>query len=196
MGPITADTFSTAALGLPGRFTTSVRPTMPATSRERQAFGVIASDAARMASGMPGAMRSHTAAVASGVTSRGENPVPPVVSTSATPRAAASRSSASIRSRSSGTRRVATTRYPWRSASSTSAGPLASGRSPLNERSLTVMTSTEKGSPPWPAPLRHAASALAAPPAPAAPAPPSESSAAPPSSASSNSTVLAAPMSA
>ena len=32
-----------------------------------------------MASGMPGTSRSQTAIVASGVTSRGEKPVPPVV---------------------------------------------------------------------------------------------------------------------
>ena len=54
MGPMTALTFSTAALGLPGRFTMSVPATSPATSRERQPWGVIAMEAARMASGMPG----------------------------------------------------------------------------------------------------------------------------------------------
>lgn len=96
MGPITAEMFSHAALGLPGRFTTSVPPRMPAVSRERQACGVMAIDAARMASGMPGAMRSHTAAVASGVTSRGEKPVPPVVRTSATSAPAAPRMASSI----------------------------------------------------------------------------------------------------
>ncbi len=37
---------------------------MPATARENQLRGVMAIDAARMASGMPGAMRSHTADVA------------------------------------------------------------------------------------------------------------------------------------
>lgn len=103
MAPITASIFSRAALGLPGRFTIRVRPQMPAASRERQARGVIANEAARIASGMPGAMRSQTAAVASGVTSRGEKPVPPVVSTSATSDAARRRSSVSITTCSSGT---------------------------------------------------------------------------------------------
>ena len=109
MGSITASMFSRAALGLPGRFTMRVRPRMPATSRERQARGVIAIEAARMASGMPGAMRSHTATVASGVTSRGEKPVPPVVRTSATSAAATSVSMRSMTPCSSGTTQVSTT---------------------------------------------------------------------------------------
>ncbi len=109
MGAITASRFSTAALGLPGRFTTRVRPRMPATSRERQERSVMAREAARMASGMPGAMRSQTAVVASGVTSRSENPVPPVVSTSATSWATTSLSASSIRVRSSGTTRTGAT---------------------------------------------------------------------------------------
>ena len=56
-----------------------------------------------MASPMPGTSRSHTAAVASGVTSRGPSPVPPVVTQSATSDAAASVMAASMRGRSSGT---------------------------------------------------------------------------------------------
>ena len=54
-------------------------------------------------------MRSHTAAVASGVTSLGEKPVPPVVSTRATSASAQERSSCSISARSSGTMAVRTT---------------------------------------------------------------------------------------
>ena len=51
---------------------------------DRQPRGVIRILSARMASGIPGASRSTTAKVASGVTSRGEKPVPPVVRTSCT----------------------------------------------------------------------------------------------------------------
>ena len=65
--------------GLPGRLTISVRPRMPLTPRESMACGVLASEAARIASAMPGASRSRTASVASGVTSREVRPVPPVV---------------------------------------------------------------------------------------------------------------------
>ena len=52
---------------------------MPATPRERMPIGVWRSDSARIASAMPGASRSITARVASGVTSSGVRPVPPVV---------------------------------------------------------------------------------------------------------------------
>ena len=79
MDPSTADRFSRAAFSLPGRFTISVRPRMPAALRERQPRGVIFMLSARMASGIPRVSRSTTAKVASGVTSRGEKPVPPVV---------------------------------------------------------------------------------------------------------------------
>ena len=53
-------------------------PTDPASPRERRPSGLTE----RMASASPGASRSTTARVASGVTSVGENPVPPVVTTS------------------------------------------------------------------------------------------------------------------
>ena len=45
----------------------------------RDAIGVCRSPSARIASGSPGARRSSTESVASGVTSRGPSPVPPVV---------------------------------------------------------------------------------------------------------------------
>ena len=70
---------SHTAFGLPGRLTISVFPRMTDTARESIARGVMASEAARMASAMPGARRVATAMVASGVTSRGPKPVPPVV---------------------------------------------------------------------------------------------------------------------
>lgn len=46
-----------AALGLPGRLTISVRPRIPAAARDSMARGVTAMDDARMASGIPGAIR-------------------------------------------------------------------------------------------------------------------------------------------
>ena len=68
--------------GLPGKLTISVRPRMPATAaREHPVAACARGDAARIASAMPGASRSITARVASGVTSSGAKPVPPVVST-------------------------------------------------------------------------------------------------------------------
>src|ERR1700693_43630 len=53
------------------------------SARESIQLGVCACDAARIASLMPGTERSITEAVASGVTSLGAMPVPPVVSTRA-----------------------------------------------------------------------------------------------------------------
>ncbi len=48
--------FSHAPLGLPGRLMIRLVPRMPAAARDRHAFGgVICMDAARMASGIPGA---------------------------------------------------------------------------------------------------------------------------------------------
>ena len=65
----------------PGRLTISVLPRIPETPRDRIARGVDARPAARRVSEIPGASRSITARVASGVTSRALNPVPPVVIT-------------------------------------------------------------------------------------------------------------------
>ncbi len=81
---------------------------IPATPRESHAIWVEAAPAERMASARPGASRSITARVASGVTSRGPNPVPPVVTTSGA-REARSRSEASMVGVSSGTTSGAST---------------------------------------------------------------------------------------
>ena len=62
-----------------------VRPLIPQTARDSMAFGVFCMDAARMASAIPGSSRSITAFVASGVTSLGETPVPPVARPELTP---------------------------------------------------------------------------------------------------------------
>src|SRR2546421_1545780 len=70
---------SLTALGLPGRLMIRVWPRVPATPRESMPKGVCCRLMARIASAIPGASRSMTAFVASGVTSRGAKPVPPVV---------------------------------------------------------------------------------------------------------------------
>ena len=60
------------ALGLPGRFTISVLPRIPAVCRERIAVGTNAREVERICSPKPGSIFSQTAWVASGVTSLGE----------------------------------------------------------------------------------------------------------------------------
>ena len=68
---------------------------MPLRPRASMPCGEMAVENARMASSRPGVGRSTTSAVASGVTSRGAKPVPPVVTTRSAP-AARSRSAAEI----------------------------------------------------------------------------------------------------
>ena len=60
----------------------NVSPRMPAAARDNMARSVIVREYCKIAIGIPGTSRSITALVASGVTSRLEKPVPPVVSTS------------------------------------------------------------------------------------------------------------------
>lgn len=67
------------ALGFPGRFRMRDFPRVPAVERERMAVGTFSKLRIRMASPKPGSSRSRTARVASGVLSRAEGPVPPVV---------------------------------------------------------------------------------------------------------------------
>ena len=83
-GAITPKT-SSIAFGLPGKLTISVPPATPASPRDSAPIGVRRSDSARIASARPGTSRSMTARVASGVTSSGVSPVPPVVNTSSKP---------------------------------------------------------------------------------------------------------------
>ena len=70
---------SRTALGLPGRLTIRQPERTPAAERLSMERGVFASVSARMASAIPGTSMSSTARVASGVTSLGPRPVPPVV---------------------------------------------------------------------------------------------------------------------
>ena len=71
---------SFTAIGFPGRLAIRVFPLTPAVPRDRAARGWTVWDSARLQKDMsPSQERSSMADVASGVTSRGENPVPPVV---------------------------------------------------------------------------------------------------------------------
>ena len=82
--------------GEPGRFTTSVAATDAGDARARAARAASSRSHRRAAPPRcPGTSRSSTDSVASGVTSRGARPVPPVVSTRLR-RAASSRSAAAI----------------------------------------------------------------------------------------------------
>ena len=83
MGELTASKFSSAALGLPGRFIMRDLFLMPAAALDKIERSVYFIVSILMASGMPGTIFSHTATVASGVTSLGAKPVPPVVTMSA-----------------------------------------------------------------------------------------------------------------
>lgn len=59
-----AEMFSPAALGLPGKVTTSVDPIVPATGREREARGVIWIDELSKRWTTPGAERSKSGDIA------------------------------------------------------------------------------------------------------------------------------------
>ena len=70
-----APSCSTHPFGEPGVLQMMACPRMPAMPRESRPSGLTS----RIASASPGASRSMTARVPSGVWSRGANPVPPVV---------------------------------------------------------------------------------------------------------------------
>jgi hypothetical protein len=77
----TASKHSFIDFGFPGRFTISEDPLKPAVCLERIAVGTNFKDSALISSPNPGIILSHTASVASGVTSLKAGPVPPVVTT-------------------------------------------------------------------------------------------------------------------
>lgn len=137
----TAARQSATAAGLPGRLMMSEPPRVPAICRDKMAVGTTLSEAARINSPKPARMRWHTCAVASGVTSRRDGPVPPVVNTS-THRSSSHkhRSAESIRSTSSGTNTLTGSHSLWidSESQSTTAGPPRSSYSPRNARSDTV----------------------------------------------------------
>ncbi len=107
---------------------------------------VMARECWRTACAIPSAMRSQTACVASGVISRLENPVPPVVNITFTCLWSARR--LSWRSKgccSSASRSVSITAYPSASSISFTSGPLRSSRSPAAPLSLSVITAAVNG---------------------------------------------------
>ena len=65
--------------GDPGKLRIKVEPRIPAVCLESTAVGTCFSEIARICSPKPGSILSQTASVASGVTSLGAGPVPPVV---------------------------------------------------------------------------------------------------------------------
>jgi hypothetical protein len=103
--------------------TISVRPEMPEMPRERIPIGVWRVLSTRSASAKPGASRSSTARVASGVMSLGVSPVPPVVKMRSQPVSTSEFSRSSISAKSSGTTSIATTSQPASSAAAASLGP-------------------------------------------------------------------------
>jgi len=78
---MTAPRHSAIAVGLPGKVMMSDEPRIPAVWRDKMAVGIRPIETARIASPNPGSILVQTASVASGVTSRGDGPVPPVVMT-------------------------------------------------------------------------------------------------------------------
>jgi hypothetical protein len=70
---------SLIAFGEPGKLMIKHFPRIPLIPRESIAIGVASKDRRRSSSEIPGVSRSITRFVASGVLSRGVNPVPPVV---------------------------------------------------------------------------------------------------------------------
>ena len=88
---------------------------------------------------MPGTSRSITSRVASGVTSRGARPVPPVVITKDAS-AAASRMRAAMKGRESGTTTGSPTVKPASRRMRQASGPDSSARTPRAAESLTVIT--------------------------------------------------------
>src|ERR1019366_3133653 len=132
---------STAPLGEPGRLTIKTRPRVPTTERESAASGVASRPRARINSAMPGISRSRTARVASGVTSRGATPVPPVVKIAEIrPPSAKVAKRLAISAGSSGMTSNTETFQPSCSSRSRTAGPERSVRVPAVTESLMVKT--------------------------------------------------------
>ena len=134
-----------APVGLPGRFTIKHLPARPLTPRPRAANRVSWAPCWRMSSARPGTRRSHTARVASGVLSRADRPVPPVVNTNCAFRLASRKRS--IRGkRSSEDSTTLKTSHPDSERIRATAGPERSSCSPAEQRSLAVRTMADR---PW-----------------------------------------------
>lgn len=138
-----ASSDSTAPRGLPGRLMMMVVARIPATARDKIARGVFFDPSERMCSPKPGINLSTIAMVASGVTSRGPTPVPPVVRImSASLASAVFCRRFSIVARSSGKTWDETICQPSSLQRVTTAGPERSSDFPLLTESLIVTTAT------------------------------------------------------
>ncbi len=148
----TAPRHSRTALGLPGRFKISAPPRVPHTARDTAAREVLARLTMVMALSKPAMRFSMTRKVASGVTSRGATPVPPVVQMKSKPstRASCVKSAASCRSSSGSTKPRARQSSISARANSSMSGPEASARKPAAPLSLRVIQASAK-------PLRESA---------------------------------------
>ena len=145
IGSITAIRFSRAAFSLPGRLTISEPPRIPAAPLDRHPRGVMRMLAARIASGIPRASRSTTESVASGTISRGENAVPPTVSTTVMPSSSVHfLSSAAIISNSLGTTLLYLIFKPFSPAMAHTMEPPESALLPSKTLSLIVITAVLK----------------------------------------------------
>src|SRR5690606_4281394 len=114
------------------------RPTVPRHAAAPTPSAASPED--RSASAMPGTGRSSTPEVASGVTSRGDTPVPPTVSTRSTPPITAVLSALRISTMSARTTTEPSTMNPASSSSSVTSGPIESSVSPWAVRSSTTTT--------------------------------------------------------
>jgi len=123
---------------------------MPAVCRDSTAVGTCLSEIARICSPKPGNILSQTASVASGVTSLGAGPVPPVVMMSEQPSSQSSINACSISFCSSSTRRREISQGEVKASSrkASIAGPLRSSYSPALALSEAVRAPTRQGSPP------------------------------------------------
>ena len=137
---LTAARHSRTPFTLPGKLIINVPPRIPETARESAAFGVILRLSMRIRSAIPGTFLSITARVASGVTSRGDSPVPPEVTTSTNPSSLARRRRDSISARSSGKTSIRGTSNPDSTRIRFASGPERSSRLPAAAESLMVRT--------------------------------------------------------
>ncbi len=113
-----------------------LRPRIPATPRDNRPSGLTN----LMASARPGASRSMTSLVPSGVWSRGAKPVPPVVTTSPWKLADTRASSPATAATPSATTERSTTVNPAPVSASCRASPDRSSRVPATTPSETVTT--------------------------------------------------------
>jgi hypothetical protein len=132
---------STAPLAAPGSLPPPPPPPPPPPERESTANGVASRPFRRINSPKPGISRSKIARVASGVTSRGATPVPPVVKMAeiCSPSERVARRSL-ISETTSGMTSMTATLQPSCSRRSRTAGPERSARVPRLTESLMVNT--------------------------------------------------------